>query len=97
MLEWMFSVLFSCESGINQYVGQKTLTDVSGANLLLLQLSCFRNIVLSYFENASYSPSEITCLLFCSVLCKKTKIKRVAVHCSLFPRPVIGNLPHSKQ
>ena len=49
-MEWLFSSLFSCESGINQYAVQKTLTDVSGANLLLLELSCFRNIVLSYFE-----------------------------------------------
>ena len=31
---------------INQYAGLKTLTDNSGASLLLLELSCFRNIVL---------------------------------------------------
>ena len=36
------------ESGINQYVGQETLTDVFGASLLLLERSCFRNIVLPY-------------------------------------------------
>ena len=48
MVEGLFSLLFYCESGINQYAGQKTLTDVFGASLLLFQLSCFRNIVLPY-------------------------------------------------
>ena len=43
MVEWLFSLLFYCESGINQYPWQKTLTDLSGANHLLLELSCFRN------------------------------------------------------
>ena len=32
MVEWLFSLLFYCECGINQYAGQKTLTDVSGFN-----------------------------------------------------------------
>ena len=86
MVEWLFSLLFYCEWGIiNQYAGQKTLTDVSGANLLLLELSYFRNIVLSYFENASSSPSEITCLVFCSVQYKKNKNKRGGI--PLFPPP----------
>ena len=67
MVEWLFRLLFYCERGTNQYSGQKTLTHVSGANLLLLELSCFRNIVPSYFKNASSSPSEITCLVFCYV------------------------------
>ena len=57
-----------------QYARKKTLTDISGANLLLLEPSCFRNIVLSYFEKAS-SPSEITCLVLCSIQYKKTEIK----------------------
>ena len=48
MVEGLFSLLFYCESGINQYAGKKTLTDVFRASLLLLQLSCFRNIVLPY-------------------------------------------------
>ena len=49
-----------------------SLTDVSEVNLLLFELSCFRNIVLSYFENAFSFPSEIT-LVFCSVQYKKNK------------------------
>ena len=84
-MEWLFSLLFYCECSINQYAGQKSLTDVSGANLLLLELSCFRNIVLPYFENASSSPSEITCLVFCSVQYKRNKNKRGGS--PLFPLP----------
>ena len=38
MVEGLFSLLFYCESGINQYAIQKILTDVSGASLLLLDL-----------------------------------------------------------
>ena len=49
-----------------KYARQKTLTEISGLNLLLLKPSCFRNIVLSYFEHASF-PSEITCLVLCSM------------------------------
>ena len=64
--------------------------------MLLLELSYFRNIVLPYFEDAS-SPSEITRLGFCYVQYKETKIKGAAVHCSLFPKQVIGNLSQSKQ
>ena len=33
MVEGLFSLLFQCESGINQYTRQKTLTDVVGASL----------------------------------------------------------------
>ena len=77
-MEWLFRLLFYCEPGINQYGRQKSLTDVSEVNLLLLELCCFRNIVLSYFENASSfsSPSEISCLVFFSVQYKKNKNKR---------------------
>ena len=86
MVEWLYSLLFYCECGIiNQYAGQKTLTDVSRANLLFLKLSCFRNIVLPYFENAFPSLSEITCLAFCSVQYKKNKNKRGGS--PLFPLP----------
>ena len=46
LLEGLFSLLFYCESGINQYAVQKTLTDVFGASLLLLELSCLRYFVL---------------------------------------------------
>ena len=68
MVECLFSLSFYSVCGIiNQYAGQKILTDVSGANMLLLELSCFRNIVLSYSKNASSSPSEITCLVICFV------------------------------
>ena len=66
-MEWLFSLLFYCECGINQYAGQKTLTQFSGVNLLLLELSCLSNIILPYFESASSSHSEITCLVFCNV------------------------------
>ena len=32
--------------------------------------------IQSYFENASSSPSEISCLVFCSIQYKKNKNKR---------------------
>ena len=38
----------SRERIINQYAGQKTLTDVLGASMLVLELSCFRKIVVPY-------------------------------------------------
>ena len=44
MLEGLFSLLFYCESSINQYAGQITL----GLSLLLFELSWFRNIVLPF-------------------------------------------------
>ena len=44
MVEGLFSLLFYCESGINQYAGQITL----GLSLLLFELSWFRNIVLPF-------------------------------------------------
>ena len=44
MVKGIFSSLFYCECSFNQYAGEKTLTDVFGAGLLLLGLSCFRNI-----------------------------------------------------
>ena len=46
MLEGLFSLLFYCESGINQYAVQKTFTDVFGTSRLLLGLSCLRYIGL---------------------------------------------------
>ena len=48
MVEGLFSLLFYCESVINQYDVQKTLTDVFGASLLLLELGCLRYVVLPY-------------------------------------------------
>ena len=48
MVERLFSFLFYCESGINQYAVQKTLTDDFGASLLLLELGCLRYVVLPY-------------------------------------------------
>ena len=48
LLEGLFNLLFYCESGINQYAVQKTLTDVFGASLLLLELGCLRYVVLLY-------------------------------------------------
>ena len=44
----LFSLLLYCESGIYEYDGQKTLTDVFVASLLLLELGFFRNIVFPY-------------------------------------------------
>ena len=48
MVEGLFSLLIHCETGISQYAEQKTLRDVFAASLLLLELSCFRNIVLPH-------------------------------------------------
>ena len=45
MVEGLFSLLLYCEGGINQYAGQKILTDILGAIPFYL-LICFRNIVL---------------------------------------------------
>ena len=90
IVEWLFRLLFYCECGINQYAEQKSLIDVSGTNLLLLELSCFRNIVLSYFENASSLPSEISCLVFCSVQYKKNN-KRGGNPLFSFHKPIIGS------
>ena len=44
MVEGLFSLLFYCESGINQYAGQITL----GLSLLLFELSWFRYIALPF-------------------------------------------------
>ena len=33
MVGGLFSLLLNCEGGINQYAGQKTLTDVFGESL----------------------------------------------------------------
>ena len=48
VVERLLSLLFYFENGINKYGGQKILTDVFGASLLLLLLSCFKGIVLSH-------------------------------------------------
>ena len=48
LLEGLFSLLFYCENGINQYAVQKILTDVFGASLLLLELGCLRYVLLLY-------------------------------------------------
>ena len=59
MLEGLFS-LFYCESGINQYAGQKTFTDIFGTSLLLLGLSCLRYIGLFHKK----SNRELEDILF---------------------------------
>ena len=46
LLEGLFSLLFYCENGINQYVVQKILTDDFGATLELLELGCLRDVLL---------------------------------------------------
>ena len=48
MVEGLFSLLFYCESGINQYALQKSLTDVFRASLLLIELDYLRYVVLPY-------------------------------------------------
>ena len=48
IMEGLFSLLFYCESGINEYAVQKTLTDFFGASRLLLELGCLRYVVLLY-------------------------------------------------
>ena len=75
MVEGLFSLLLYCESGINQYAGKKTLTDVFRVSLLLLEFSCFRNIVLPYhlrmfllvFMRRLHLLTEIISFVFCSV------------------------------
>ena len=49
LLEGLLNLLFYCESGINQYAVQKTLTDVFGATLLLLELGFIRYVVLLHY------------------------------------------------
>ena len=48
LLKGLFSLLFHCESGIDQYAVQKIFTDVFGASLLLLELCCPRYVLLLY-------------------------------------------------
>ena len=48
IVEGLFSLLFYCESGINEYAVKKNLADVFGASLLLLELGCLRYVVLLY-------------------------------------------------
>ena len=48
MGEGLFRFIFYCESGINQYTVQKTLTDDFGLSLLLLEVGCLRYVVLPY-------------------------------------------------
>ena len=55
-MEGLFSFLFYCESGINQYVVKKTFTDDFGASLLLFELGCLRlysRCTAIPFKNAS--------------------------------------------
>ena len=59
---------------------RKILTDIFWASLLLLEFSCFRDIVLPYhlrmllrfYTRKYYLLSEIISLVFCSVLKKST-------------------------
>ena len=48
LLERLFSLLFYCENGINEYAVQKILTDVFGPCLLLFELGCLRYVLLLY-------------------------------------------------
>ena len=49
MTAGIFSLLFYCENVIIQYAAQKTLTDVFGASLLLLEFGCLRYVLLLYY------------------------------------------------
>ena len=79
-MEGLCSLLFKNENGINQYAGQKTFNRCFGASVLLLEFSCFRNIVLpchlrmlfGVYTGKYYLLSEIISLVFCSVLKKST-------------------------
>ena len=99
-MEGLFSCLFYCESGINQYAVEKTLTDEFGASLLLLELSCLRYVVLPYhlarnasscfYEKAkSFWSNNFFSTLFCTVYGRerisKYKTNGTTAHCSFFP------------
>ena len=79
----LFSFLLDCESGINQYAGQKSLTDDFRGEFVILDLSCFRNILLSYhfrillnvYIRRYHLHSEFISLVSCSVqYMKKTTL-----------------------
>ena len=48
MGEGLLSLLFYCESDINQYAGEKTLRNNFGASVLLIEVGYFTNIVVPY-------------------------------------------------
>ena len=48
LLEGLFSLLFYCKNGVNQYAVQTILTDVFGLSPLLLELGCLRYVLLLY-------------------------------------------------
>ena len=92
------NLLFKWEWPVNQnqYAGQKTFNMffLVAASLLLLEFSCFRNIVWPYHlrmllrvYTRNCLLSEIVSLVFCSTLKKSTllnKLTGAAAHCSLF-------------
>ena len=44
MMDGLFSLLFDCQSAINMLYR----TDIFGANLLLVELGCLRQVVMPY-------------------------------------------------
>ena len=98
VVEGVFSFLFYCENGINQYALQKTLTHDFAASLLLLELGCLRYVVLPYhlrmflhvfYENiTSFKSNSFFIILFCTVYERqhifKYKTKKTTAHCSFF-------------
>ena len=107
MVEGLFSFfLFYCGSSINQYAGQRTLTDVFWASLLLLELTYFKTIVLPnhfrmlhvFIENQHFLRRTIS-LVFCSSFFSilKNRIKGASAQCFFFPYPVFGNLTQREQ
>ena len=49
MLEGLLSLLFYCESGINQYAEPKSLTDAfGGESVIILEIGCLRYVVVPY-------------------------------------------------
>ena len=83
---------------INQYAGLKTLADNFGASLLLLELSCFRNIVLRcllrmvphVFVRSQHFREIISLVFFSSVqFMKKSTFLNIKLRggSPLFPLP----------
>ena len=48
MVEGLFSLLFYCESDINQYAVPKTVTNVFGSESVIFLLGCLIYVVLPY-------------------------------------------------
>ena len=83
---------------INRHAGQKMFNRCFGTSLLLLEFSCFRNVLpyhlrmFRVYTRKYYVLSKIICLvLFCSEKehIIKYKITGTAAHCSLFSNQLL--------